>query len=67
MADRISRHPERPPTHPGEVLREDVLPAPQLGQQTREVLAELGLDDREIDALEGKRVIVAGGRPAAAE
>jgi crotonobetainyl-CoA:carnitine CoA-transferase CaiB-like acyl-CoA transferase len=40
---------------------------PTVGEHTREVLAELGLDDREIDALEGKRVIVAGGRPAAAE
>ena len=30
MADRIARHPSIEPTHPGEILREDVLPALRL-------------------------------------
>jgi crotonobetainyl-CoA:carnitine CoA-transferase CaiB-like acyl-CoA transferase len=32
-------------------------PAPRLGEHTREVLAELGLDKDEIDALASRRVI----------
>jgi crotonobetainyl-CoA:carnitine CoA-transferase CaiB-like acyl-CoA transferase len=32
-------------------------PAPRLGQHTREILAELGLPQGEIDALAGRRVV----------
>jgi alpha-methylacyl-CoA racemase len=32
-------------------------PAPQLGEHTREVLAEFGLSTEEIDALASRRVI----------
>ena len=33
---RVKRPVQRPPIHPGEILREDVLPAPRLiGQRDR--------------------------------
>ena len=35
------RYRERPPTHPGEVLREDVVPA--LGRSKTEIAARLGV------------------------
>jgi crotonobetainyl-CoA:carnitine CoA-transferase CaiB-like acyl-CoA transferase len=38
---------------------------PTVGEHTREVLAELGLDDRAIDALEANGIIVAERREAA--
>ena len=43
---RIEGHPKVPPA-----------PAPRLGEHTRAILAELGLDEREIDALARRRVI----------
>jgi addiction module HigA family antidote len=42
MADRsIRRDPNRPPTHPGAILREDVLPA--IGEPVMTVAKKLGV------------------------
>jgi addiction module HigA family antidote len=42
MADRlIRRDPNRPPTHPGAILREDVLPA--IGEPVASIAKELGV------------------------
>ncbi|HRE90302.1 MAG TPA: CoA transferase, partial [Myxococcota bacterium] len=42
-----TRHPDAPPSGP----------APLLGEHTREVLRELGLDESEIEALIQRKVI----------
>lgn len=46
-----TRHPDAPPSGP----------APQLGEHTREVLRELGLDESEIEALIQRKVVAAKG------
>ena len=40
-------------------------PAPRLGEHTREVLAEIGLGEQEIDALAERRVVADGALPSA--
>jgi len=52
------RDPKRPPTHPGEVLREDVLPA--LAMTQGEFAARLGVSRLTVsELLHGKRALSA--------
>ena len=62
----LMAHPGHPPLRlsAAPAQFDDELPAirrdgPELGQHTREVLGELGYDEREIDALLGDKVVVA--------
>lgn len=55
----IARDPNRCPTHPGEVLREDVLPA--IKQPVARIARGLGISRQHLHA------ILAGTRPVTAE
>ena len=46
MAREITRDPNRPPTHPGAILREDVLPA--LGITVSAAAAQLGVTRQQL-------------------
>lgn len=51
MAD--DRHPDFPPTHPGEILREDVIPA--TGRSKTELAGLLGLSRQALYEILGER------------
>ena len=57
MADKYPRRdPKRPPTHPGAILREDVLPA--IGKTKREVASLLGISRQTLyDILNEKQPV----------
>lgn len=52
----------RPPVTSSEPGRSEVLPAPRLGQHTREVLSQAGFADAAIEALLGSRAVIAEER-----
>ena len=55
---RSMRDPKRRPTHPGEILREDMLPA--LGMTQGEMAKRLGVSRLSVsDLLHGKRALTA--------
>ncbi len=55
---RTMRDPKRKPTHPGEILREDVLPA--LGMTQTALAARLGVSRLSVsELLHGKRALSA--------
>ena len=51
----------RPPTSPGTGWSERV--APRLGQQTRAILRDLGVDAAEVDSLLASKVVTAAEGP----
>jgi len=55
----------RPPNFLSSGAREDYLPAPKIGQQSREILKELDYDDAAIAAMVDAGVTVDGGLPDA--
>ena len=55
---RSMRDPKRRPTHPGEILREDIIPA--LGMTQGELAQRLGVSRLSVsDLLHGKRALTA--------
>ena len=59
VAERLRRDPARPPIHPGEILREDVLPA--LNIPVKKAAEELGVSRQALHR------ILAGGAPVTTE
>ena len=53
-ADKRNR--ERPRTHPGEILREDILP--ELGLSRSRVAADLGVEQQQLEAVLDERAPV---------
>jgi addiction module HigA family antidote len=51
--EAVGRNRERPRTHPGEILREDILP--ELGRSPQQVAADLGIEQRQLEALLDER------------
>ena len=53
-AEKRSR--ERPRTHPGEILREDILP--ELGLSRQQIAADLGVEQQQLEAVLEEREAV---------
>lgn len=47
--EAVRRSHERPRTHPGEILREDILP--ELGVSLQQVAASLGVEQQQLEAV----------------
>jgi addiction module HigA family antidote len=52
----VARPPKMPPTHPGAILREDVLPA--LGISVSEAARELGISRQTLHAILAERAAI---------
>lgn len=54
--ETLRRNPHRPPTHPGEMLREDILPA--VGKPKAEIARLLGIPRQQLyDILDEKKPV----------
>ncbi|MFZ1110612.1 MAG: HigA family addiction module antitoxin [Rhodomicrobium sp.] len=50
ITDKAARRgSERPRTHPGEILREDILP--ELGRAPQQIAVDLGIEQRQLEAV----------------
>jgi len=56
MTEHKAQRPKRPPTHPGEILREDILPA--VGVSVSQAANELGVSRQTLHRLLGERTAV---------
>lgn len=56
---KLSRHPDLPPTHPGEILREDIIPA--TGLSKTEIARLLGLSRQALHDILGEKQGVTPG------
>ena len=58
-----ARRPARPPTHPGAILREDVLPA--IGEAVADAAKKLGVTRQHLHRILAEKAPISPGLPAA--